>query len=298
VKVDETMARKTDASLAPYMTAAHTYPELTREQEHDLTVRWLTQQDQTAREELVRSHLRYVVLIALKYKRYGLPLAELAAEGNFGLVYALQKFDPTRGTRFLTYASHWIRAYILSHVMRSWRMVGVGSGALRSQLFFRIRRERVRIANLVGEGEQADELLAKAVGLPQAKVAAMVRSIDARDLSLDANVLGDSAITFGDTLVDTRVSQEDMLIRSEVSGRAREAVRAALAGLDARERYIVEKRLMANDEDELSLAEIGRQLGISRERARQLEERAKKKLKSTLTDLSRDNSWLDVQNAA
>lgn len=287
-----------DASLAPYMTAARTYPELTREQEHDLTMRWLTQQDQSARAELVRSHLRYVVLIALKYQRYGLPLSELAAEGNFGLVYALQKFDPTRGTRFLTYASHWIRAYILNYVMRSWRMVGVGSGALRSQMFFRIRRERVRIANLVGEGEQADELLAKALDLPQAKVAAMVRSLDAPDLSLDASVLGDSAITLGDTLVDGKISQEDMLIGSDVSRRARQAVRAALAELDARERYIVEKRLMADNEDELSLAELGRQLGISRERARQLEERAKKKLKSMLADLSRDNSWLDVQDAA
>jgi RNA polymerase sigma-32 factor len=280
------------------MTAARNYPELTREQEHDLTVRWLSQGDQTAREELVRSHLRYVVLIALKYQRYGLPLSELAAEGNFGLVYALQKFDPTRGTRFLTYASHWIRAYILNYVMRSWRMVGVGSGALRSQVFFKIRRERVRITNLVGEGEQADELLAKALDLPRAKVAAMVRSLDARDLSLDASVLGDSARTLGDTLVDNNVSQEDILIRSEVGGRAREAVRAALGELDARERYIVEKRLMADDEDELSLAELGRQLGISRERARQLEERAKRKLKSTLAELSRDNSWLDIQDAA
>jgi len=291
------MARQTDPSLTHYITAAHAYPELSREQEQALTIRWLTQKDEAAREELVRSHLRYVVSIAFKYHRYGLPLAELVAEGNFGLVHALQKFDTGRGTRFVTYSSYWIRAYILNYVIRSWSMVGGGSGALRSKMFFKIRRERVRIANLVGEGEQADELLAKALDLPQAKVAAMVRSLDARDVSLDAQVFSDSATTLGDTLASVDSNQEEDLVRSESNGSMREAVTQALVGLDQRERYIVEKRLMADNEDELSLADIGRQLGVSRERARQLEERAKKKLKTRITELSRETDWLDVHAA-
>jgi RNA polymerase sigma-32 factor len=292
------MARQTDPSLTHYITAAHAYPELSREAEHELTVRWLTQQDEVAREELIRAHLRYVVSIAFKYHRYGLPLAELIAEGNFGLVHALQKFDTSRGTRFVTYSSYWIRAYILNYVIRSWSMVGGGSGALRSKLFFKIRRERVRIANLVGDGEEADQLLAQALDLPQAKVAAMVRSLDARDVSLDAQVFNDSATTLGDTLVASDLNQEDGLVYSESSGYVRDAVSEALIGLDQRERYIVEKRLMADNEDELSLADIGRQLGVSRERARQLEARAKKKLKSRISELSRGSGWLDVHNAA
>ena len=292
------MARQTDPSLTHYITAAHAYPELSREAEHELTVRWLTQQDEVAREELIRAHLRYVVSIAFKYHRYGLPLAELIAEGNFGLVHALQKFDTSRGTRFVTYSSYWIRAYILNHVIRSWSMVGGGSGALRSKLFFKIRRERVRIANLVGDGEEADQLLAQALDLPQAKVAAMVRALDARDVSLDAQVFNDSATTLGDTLVASDLNQEDGLVYSESSGYVRDAVSEALIGLDQRERYIVEKRLMADNEDELSLADIGRQLGVSRERARQLEARAKKKLKSRISELSRGSGWLDVHNAA
>jgi RNA polymerase sigma-32 factor len=292
------MARQTDPSLTHYITAAHAYPELSREDEHELTVRWLTQQDEVAREELIRAHLRYVVSIAFKYHRYGLPLAELIAEGNFGLVHALQKFDTSRGTRFVTYSSYWIRAYILNHVIRSWSMVGGGSGALRSKLFFKIRRERVRIANLVGDGEEADQLLAEALDLPQAKVAAMVRALDARDVSLDAQVFSDSATTLGDTLVASDLNQEDGLVHSESSGYVRDAVSEALVGLDQRERYIVEKRLMADNEDELSLADIGRQLGVSRERARQLEARAKKKLKSRISELSRGNGWLDVHDAA
>ncbi|HEY3664539.1 MAG TPA: sigma-70 family RNA polymerase sigma factor, partial [Polyangiaceae bacterium] len=245
------MARQTDPSLTHYITAAHTYPELTREQEQALTNRWLSERDDGAREQLVRAHLRYVVAIAFKYHRYGLPLSELVAEGNFGLVHALQKFDSSRGTRFVTYASYWIRAYILNHVIRSWSMVG-GSGALRSKMFFKIRRERVRIANLVGDGEQADALLAQALDMPQAKVTAMVRSLEARDVSLDAPVFSDSATTLGDTLVAGEPNQEDGLVSSEVDGFAREAVNEALTGLDARERYIVEKRLMADSEDELS----------------------------------------------
>jgi RNA polymerase sigma-32 factor len=293
------MARQSDPSLTHYITAAHAYPELSREAEQELTVRWLTQQDEAAREELVRAHLRYVVSIAFKYHRYGLPLAELVAEGNFGLVHALQKFDTSRGTRFVTYASYWIRAYILNHVIRSWSMVGGGSGALRSKMFFKIRRERVRIANLVGDGEEANALLAKALDLPQAKVAAMVRSLDARDVSLDAPVYTDSATTLADTLVaGDDWNQEEGLAHSETDGFARDAVNEALIGLDDRERYIVEKRLMADNEDELSLAEIGRQLGVSRERARQLEVRAKKKLKSRITELSRGSGWLDVHDAA
>jgi len=292
------MARQTDPSLSHYITAAHAYPELSREEEHALTVRWLTEKDVGAREELVRAHLRYVVSIAFKYHRYGLPLAELVAEGNFGLVHALQKFDTSRGTRFVTYASYWIRAYILNYVIRSWSMVSGGSGALRSKMFFKIRRERVRIANLVGDGDAADELLASALGLPQAKVAAMVRALDARDVSLEGPVYSDSAVSLGDTLASADSNQEEALARSEQSDFAREAVNAALTGLDQRERYIVEKRLMADNEDELSLAEIGRQLGVSRERARQLEERAKRKLKSRITDLSREAGWLDVHHAA
>jgi len=292
------MARQTDPSLSFYISAAHAQPKLSRDEEQVLTTRWLTEHDEVAREELVRAHLRYVVSIAFKYHRYGLPLAELVAEGNFGLVHALQKFDTSRGTRFVTYAAYWIRAYILNYVIRSWSMVGGGSGALRSKLFFKIRRERARIANSIGDGADADELLAQALGLPLAKIAGMVRALDARDVSLDTPAYTDSTTTLGDTLASNDSNLEDELVHSESDGYARQAVSDALSSLDQRERYIVEKRLMADNEDELSLAEIGRQLGVSRERARQLEARAKKKLKSRITELSRANGWLDVHDAA
>jgi RNA polymerase sigma-32 factor len=226
-----------------------------------------------------------VVAIALKYRRYGIPLAELIAEGNFGVVHALAKFEPARGTRFVTYAAYWIRAYVLNHVIRSWSLVGVGSGALRSKMFFKLRRERVRITNLVGDGDHADELLAKAMDLPKAKVLSMVRRLESHDVSLDSKLYDDSGATLADTLLTTESSQEDSLGDNELDDQLREAVKSAIGVLDKRERYIVEKRLMADREDELSLAEIGRRLGVSRERARQLEARAKRKLKSQIGDL-------------
>src|SRR6185436_15340827 len=110
---------------------------------------------------------------------------ELVAEGNFGLMRALTKFDPSRGNRFMTYATYWIRAYVIDYVIRTWSLVGGGSGALRSRLFFKIRRERARISSLLGEGEQADRALAERVGVSQAELAPMLRRLEVRDVSLD-----------------------------------------------------------------------------------------------------------------
>jgi RNA polymerase sigma-32 factor len=162
-------------------------------------------------------------------------------------------------------------------------------------MFFKLRRERFRIANQVGEGAEADALLAESLGMPEATVKSMLRRLDARDVSLDAKPFDGSSTTLGDLLVAGENDQEETLSSSEFGGRVRDAVKSAVAGLDERERYIAEKRLMADSEDELSLAEIGRRLGVSRERARQLEARAKKKLKARIQELSkRQGNWLSA----
>lgn len=279
------MSTQQDTSFQSYIRTVQQYPQHTREEELEL-VKQSRAGSERARDALVRAHLRHVVAIALKYRRYGLPVADLVAEGNFGVVHALAKFEPERGTRFVTYAAYWIRAYILNYIIRSWSLVGVGSGALRSKTFFKLRRERVRITNLVGEGSEADELLAKSMNLPVEKVTAMVRRLEARDLSLDAQVWDDSATTVLDTLVSPGNDQEQQLGESEERVNVAAVVRDSLKHLDKRERYIVENRLMADREEELSLAEIGRRLGVSRERARQLEARARRKLKGRISQLS------------
>jgi RNA polymerase sigma-32 factor len=288
------MTQERDPLLTRYITRVQNQPLLTREDEIDLATRWQAHGDPAAAERLVGAHLRYVVACALRYRRYRVPLNELIAEGNFGLAHALAKFEPERGFRFVTYAAYWIRAYILDYVIRSWSMVGGGAGPLRSKLFFRLRRERVRLSNLVGEGAEAEELLGKSLGMSTSKVSNMIRRLEARDLSLDAPMYSDSARSWLDALLTDEMNQEKSLGDSELREFARSAVRTALGSLDPRERFVVEARLMAEGDEELSLAEIGRKLGVSRERARQLESRAKNKLRTAIIRLSRQShrDWL------
>lgn len=294
------MAHEAEPALSKYISNVQELPQLTREEEFELATAWKINQDEAAADKLVRAHLRYVVAIALKYRRYGVPLGELIAEGNFGVVHALKKFEPERGNRFVTYAAYWIRAYVLNYIIRSWSLVGAGSGALRSKMFFKLRREKVRVTNLVGDGEEADKLLAERLNMPQEQVQGMLRRLEARDVSLDAKVFDDSATSLVDTLVSPDRNQEQELAADGRQDYLKSAVQTAVQKLDTRERYIVEKRLMADPEDELSLAELGRQLGVSRERARQLEARAKRKLKSRLEAISRDDGadWLESESKA
>ncbi len=288
------MKHSTENALNHYIAAVKHLPPLKREEELELATRFAKSGDLAAKERLIETHLRYVVAIALKYRRYGVPVAELIGEGNFGLLHALTKFDPARGFRFVTYAAYWIRAYVLNYVIRSWSLVGVGSGALRSKMFFKLRRERVRLLNLVGEPEKADELLAQQLKLPTEKVRDMVRRLEQRDLSLDTKVFDDSGATLGDSLPSPNENQEQIASDNERQGQIQSTVRSALGILDERERFIVNFRLMADNEDALSLAEIGRRLGVSRERARQLESRAKRKLRGRIEEMAGNvpQSWV------
>lgn len=279
------MLVETEPTLARYKSFVSGLPMLDRDEELALARRFKETRDPVARDRLTRSQLRTVVSIALKYRRYGLDLSELVAEGNVGLVHALEKFDPDRGNRLVTYASHWIRAYILESVLRSWSLVGGGSGALRTKLFFKIRRERARVTNLVGEGEEAERLLAQRLDVQPEKLRVLLQQLDIRDLRLDGYADGDSSTRWIDLLPSLDHNQEEVALRSEAAEGAKEAVRPALEALDERERFIVERRFMADPEDQLSLAEIGRALGFSRERARQLEARARRKLRARIVHL-------------
>ena len=293
------MAREFDSELSRYITMVHRVPKVSREDEEKLLAGWYTHGDVKARDNLVSTQLRYVVAIALKYKRYGVPVSELVAEGNFGVVHALKKFEPARGNRFVTYAAYWIRAYILNYIIRSWSMVGVGSGALRSKMFFKLRRERIRVTNLLGEGDAADEALAARLSIPKEKLSGMLRRLEARDVSLDAPIFDDSGASLVDALANVDQTQEEQLMENRRGIRVQSLVRDAVKELDKRERYIVENRMMADSEDEMSLAEIGRRLGVSRERARQLEARAKRKLEARITQLSVEaGTSLELESAA
>lgn len=281
------MRRTTSSREAPLdpcfqFALAKSVPPLDAEQERVLARRWRQEGDRVAADKLTRANLRAVTSLATKYRHYGIPIAELVAEGNCGLVHALRKFDPERGVRFATYAAHWVRAYILAYVLRSWSIASGVSGPMRSQVFFKFRRERARLTSLHGEGEACERALAERLGISMERVQTMMNRLDAPDLSLDAPLYGDSPATLLDQLVSAS-DPEQSLNEARFRGSVGAAMASALGCLDARERYIVESRLLADSGEEASLAQIGRRFGISRERARQIEGRAKRKLRARVS---------------
>lgn len=286
------MIRTSNSSLSRYIALVESYAKLTREQELTLWRRWADHRDESARDELVGSNLRYVVAIAMKYRRYSVPVLELIAEGNIGILDALNLYDPEHGTRFATYASHWIRASILNHVIRSWSLVGAGSGALHSRVFFRLRRESARVYGFAGEGELADALLAERVGISRERVGEFKRRLSYRDESLDRKAFHDGDTSLVETLTSPCRTQEQAYLEHQANSRARGLVHAALASLDSREKIVIEAYWMSDDDDRQSLAQIGRHLGVSRERARQLEARARRKLRQRILELAQDEREL------
>lgn len=257
-------------------------PVLTLERERALAQRWRRDGDPRAADELVRAHLGTVTALAAKYRHYGPSITELIAEGNYGLCHALGKYEPERGVRFATYAAHWVRACILAYVLRTRSIVGGNAGAMRSQLFFKFRRERARLTAMLGDGERTLEALAQRLGVSLARVQIMAGRIDAQDVSLDAPAPHDSSVPLIEKLNASHDPEQELLAaRFDVGVTA--AVRVALSALDSRERYIIEAKVMADRAEALSLAQIGRELGISRERARQLELRALRKLRAAVS---------------
>ncbi len=274
---------QSSASLDRYIQQVRAIPKLSREAEHTLALR-VVEGDQEAADKLVEANLRYVIAIALQYRRYGVKLGDLIAEGSVGLVTAVRKFDPHRGTRFVTYAGYWIRAFVLEAVVRSSTMIGAGSGPFRSKLFFRLRRERARLSNLIADPDELIERLASDFETTPKKMSELLRRLDQREISLDAPAYHDSDATLVETLPGSEDRQDAIVERRRRRSGIRTRLEGALAALDDRERLIVEKRILSDDS--ASLASLGRELGVSRERARQLEARAKKKLRDELQDLA------------
>ncbi len=279
-----------DAILSRYAATARSIPALSREEERELAHRVRDLGDRAAADRLIGANLRHVVAIAMSYRRYGVRVSELISEGNLGLMMAIRRYEPDRGVRFVTYAAYWVRAYILNFVIKSWSMVGGGSGPLRSKVFFKLRRERATVAAIVGADERLSiPMLAERMGTTVERTEELTRRLDARDVSLDLPSTEGAGSSMVDALSDPDPSQEERLASEERQAYLHETLKESVSTLDARERYIVERRLMS-DEDP-SLADIGRALGVSRERARQLEERAKAKLRKYLAALGELLDW-------
>jgi RNA polymerase sigma-32 factor len=272
-----------DQSTARYVEMTKRIPSLTREEERSLIDRITNSGDRRATERLVEAHLRDVVFIARRHRFYGIPLADLIAEGNFGLMRALGKFDPAFNVRFGTYAAHWIRAFVVTHVLRSWSVSAGANGAIPSNLFFRLRRERARLESLHGPGEDTIKLLAERMDMDEHELRRALERLDARDVSLDVPRRAGSRVSVGEELTSGDSAERTYEIES-LRHRVAAALPAALFCLDARERFIAEARWLADPDDELSLAAIARQMGVTRERVRQLECRAREKVRRALVE--------------
>jgi RNA polymerase sigma-32 factor len=274
-----------DPGTSAYIRRVNALPALEREEELRCAGLYRETGDVPAAQRVVTANLRHVVPIALRYRRYGLPLAELIAEGNLALLRALAGFEPERGLRFATYANYWIRADILALVLRQRSLVGGGRGPLRPKYFFRLRREHARLLVQLGDAAEVESTLAAHWRLAPHDLARILDRLERPDSSLDAPLGLGSNSSVGDLLIDETRNQEDGLARKLAQNQLTDALQAATAELDVRERFILEHRLMADPESEYSLVRIGERFGVSRERARQLESRVKEKLRTRLLAL-------------
>jgi RNA polymerase sigma-32 factor len=285
------MTRTKDSGTTDYLALVRQCPTLSREREHELALRWREHSDAVARDLLIRSQLRSVVAVARQYHRRsgGATLDELIAEGNFGLVQALAKFDPNQGTRFVTYAVYWIRAYISQYLTRLRSVVASG---VHSKLLAKIRRERARIGAASNNDGDADELVAARLAVSPERVRSLVERLELRDMPWDTETEDSRGNRLIEVVESLSLNPEDATLRAETKSQIALAVCQAFGVLDARERYVIECRLMAHREEQLSLAEIGRQFCVSRERARQIEARAIQKLRVALARSGASSEWL------
>jgi RNA polymerase sigma-32 factor len=262
-----------------YIEQIRRYPMLEAEEECVLARRWREQGHSDAAHKLVTSHLRLVVKIAVGYRGYGLPISELIAEGNVGLMQAAKRFDPEQGFRFATYAMWWVKAAIHEYILRSWSLVKMGTTANQKKLFFNLRKAKNRISALEEGDMHPDQvkLIAQRLGVTDQDVVEMNRRLGG-DVSLNAQMRDDAdSGEWQDWLVDEGSSdQETWLVESEESENRRKALSKALSVLTKRERRIFEARRLADES--LTLEDLASEFGISRERVRQIEVRAFQKV--------------------
>lgn len=281
------MAQHTrNADTYRYLSLVNAIPALPREEELDLARRYLEHGDEQAKHRVIRANLRQVIPHALRYSHFGISTAELISQGNLALVAALDRFEPERGLRFATYASHWVRAEILALILRQRSMVGGGRGPLRAKYVFQLRRKYRALLTRLGDHDAAAAQLASEYKKTPEQIRDIVARIDSRDASLDVPAADSEAASLMERLPDDAPSTDHQLAAEQERALVGRAVRHATSDLNERERFIVSHRLMADEDSRLSLMQIGAHFGVSRERARQLESSLKNKLRRRLSQIA------------
>ena len=280
--------------LSRYLQEIRKFPMLEPEQEYMLAKRWIEEQDSDAAHQMVTSHLRLAAKIAMGYRGYGLPQAEVISEANVGLMQAVKRFDPEKGFRLATYAMWWIRASIQEYILRSWSLVKMGTTSAQKKLFFNLRKAKSRIGAL-DEGDMHPDNVAKIagdLGVSEAEVVSMNRRLSGGDASLNAMISadGESSMEWQDWLEDEDADQAaDYELQDELSMR-RNMLNSAMSGLNDREKDILTQRRLVDEVK--TLEELSENYGISRERVRQIEVRAFEKLQEKMREMALEKGMI------
>ena len=271
-----------EGNLARYLDEIQKFPMLQANEEYMLAKRWVDHEDTKAAHQLVTSHLRLVAKIAMGYRGYGLPVAELISEGNIGMMQAVKRFDPERGFRLATYAMWWIRASIQEYILHSWSLVKMGTTAAQKKLFFNLRKLKGQM-KAIDEGDLSPENvkeIAIRLDVPEHEVANMNARLAGPDHSLNTPKTVDSDGEWQDWLVDDSQNQEQIYADREELEKRSKLLSSAMEKLDPREQYIIRKRRLSDNT--ATLEELGSEFGISRERVRQVEVKAFEKLQKSI----------------
>ena len=271
-----------EGNFARYLDEIQKFPMLQANEEYMLARRWVEHEDTEAAHQLVTSHLRLVAKIAMGYRGYGLPVAELISEGNIGMMQAVKRFDPERGFRLATYAMWWIRASIQEYILHSWSLVKMGTTAAQKKLFFNLRKLKGQM-KAIDEGDLSPENvkeIASRLDVPEHEVMSMNARLSGPDHSLNAPRSAESDGEWQDWLVDERQDQEQVYADREELNERSKLLLAAMEKLNPREQYIIQKRRLS--ESAATLEELGSEFGISRERVRQVEAKAFEKLQKNI----------------
>ena len=271
-----------DGNFARYLDEIQKFPMLQANEEYMLARRWVEHEDTEAAHQLVTSHLRLVAKIAMGYRGYGLPVAELISEGNIGMMQAVKRFDPERGFRLATYAMWWIRASIQEYILHSWSLVKMGTTAAQKKLFFNLRKLKGQM-KAIDEGDLSPENvkeIASRLDVPEHEVMSMNARLSGPDHSLNAPRSAELDGEWQDWLVDECQNQEQVYADREELNKRSKLLLAAMEKLNPREQYIIQKRRLS--ESAATLEELGSEFGISRERVRQVEAKAFEKLQKNI----------------
>jgi RNA polymerase sigma-32 factor len=270
-------------SLTLYLAEIRKFPLLDAEEEKRLAVRFYEEQDLAVAHRLITSNLRFVVKICAEYRAYGMKMLDLIQEGNIGLMMAVRKFDPYKGIRLISYAVWWIRAYIQNFIISNWSLLKIGTTQAQRKLFFKLKQAKSAIRGMLGHDDIQEAALT--LDVKESEAVEMEQRMRG-DYSLDAEIEAGEGLTMLDSLSDERRNQEELLGEHQEAVILQKEVGKALEKLNEKERYIIEQRVAA--EEPLTLQEIAEHFSISRERVRQIEEGARKKLKNLLAPLVLD----------